>query len=511
MIPARTQTSACTTVLLFLWIASALWYAVFLFSPTRVGHPLAYGLLLVAECIGMTHMVGMWLTILFARRPAPSPEFLRQREALERGQRSPSVAVFVTVAGEPVEVVRTTVTAARDMAVAHRTVVLDDGSSDDVRQMARNLGVEYLCRGTNEGRKAGNVNYALARVQSEYFVILDSDFVPAREFLLETLPYLLNNPRLAFVQTPQSYGNDETFIAGGSAEIQGVFYRHVQVGKNAFNAAFCVGTNVIFRRAAVDEVGGMYQESNSEDIWTSLLLHERGWDSFYTPQVLAVGRSPETVDAYLRQQFRWARGGFEIFFGRNPLLSSGLSLDQKIQYFLTTSHYLHSVSIFIYFLLPLLYVYAGLKPIDTVEGASMWAMHFVPYFLSVFGGSAYLAGRMLSWRSLVVSIAAFPSHIMAMLSVLTGLDLRWSVTGEIRRSVDYVQSVIPQICMLLLSLGAIPLLFLQSRPGDAGVHLIMAFWLACNSVLLVSVCKRALPAFDRAPVLLSSLSVRDAL
>lgn len=491
------KTSATTKIILPVAIACLLWYAAFLFSPVHIGNPVAYSLLVLAECIGMSQLLSMWMTIMFARLPDASSDAAHLEQSLTAaGAPMPSVALLITVAGEPIDIIRQTATAVRDVELAHRTFILDDGSSDAVKALAHELQVEYIRRPTREGKKAGNINYALAHIDTEYFAIFDSDHVPRREFLAATLPFLLQHDNIAFVQTPQSYSNTQTFIAGGSAEIQEVFYRHVQTGKNAFNAAFCVGTNVLFRRAAVDDIGGMYQQSNSEDIWTSLLLHEEGWDSLFLPTVLATGHAPETVDAYFRQQFRWSRGGFEIFFTHNPLLSRTLTIDQKLQYLSTITHYFSSISILIFFLLPLLYVYFGIKPLEAPEGAATWAVHFIPYFLIIILSTSHLLGRVPSWRGLVIASASFPSHIMAMLSVITNLDLRWSVTGEIRRSTDYIQSVVPQLLLLLLSLGAIPLIFLQQNT-NWGLSLFMAFWLSWNSALLFSLCKRALPILDR--------------
>lgn len=489
------KTSAVTTIILLMSIAALLWYAVFLFAPSHAGHPLAYALLILAECIGMSQLLSMWVTILFAGHTHPVAGLEAIRSELAHRKTLPSVAVLITVAGEPVHVVRMTATAARDMTVSHRTIILDDGSSDEIQALAQELNVEYIRRPNREGKKAGNINNALRSVKTDYVAVLDCDHVPVKEFLLETLPPLLAQPNLAFVQTPQSYGNTNTFIAAGSAEIQEVFYRHVQTGKNAFNAAFCVGTNMVLRRKAIDDIGGIYQKSNSEDIWTSLLLHEKGWDSLFIPTVLATGLAPETVDAHFRQQFRWARGGFEIFFTRNPLSSRTLSPDQKFQYLFTITHYLGSVAILVYFLLPLLYVYFGIKPLESPAGGGAWALHFFPYYLIIFASTIHLLGRVPSWSSLVIAATGFPSHVMALLSVMTGKDLRWSVTGEIRRSTDYIQSVIPQIILFLFSLAAIPLVLLQQE--NPWMNLLMAGWLTWNCALLFSLCRRAVPLLDR--------------
>ena len=101
--------------------------------------------------------------------------------------------------------------------------------------------------------------------------------------------------------------------------MQAVFYRFVQPGRNHFNAAFCVGTNVIYRRAAVNDIGGIYTDSKSEDVWTSLMLHERGWKRSTSPRRSPSATRPETIEAYTKQQLRWATGGFEILLTHNPL------------------------------------------------------------------------------------------------------------------------------------------------------------------------------------------------
>ena len=59
------------------------------------------------------------------------------------------------------------------------------------------------------------------------------------------------------MQTPQAYGNLNNLISRGAGYMQSVFYRFIQPGKNRFNAAFCVGTNVIYRRTAIEQIGGM--------------------------------------------------------------------------------------------------------------------------------------------------------------------------------------------------------------------------------------------------------------
>ena len=324
---------AITPVILAMALASAGWYLAMILNPHNVGHPVAYTLLLIADGIGLAQLLSIWISVLIAPPERDKYEVVAVRNALLRNHAlGGKIAVFVPVAGEPIEIIRETAKAARDIKIPHETYILDDGRSDEVQILAQDLKVGYIRRNSRAGWKAGNINNGLKHVKCEYFAIFDSDHVAHPEFLLQTLPHLLADPQVAFVQTPQHLVNRETFIGGGIAESQEAFYRHIQVAKNKFNAAFCVGTNVLFRTKAVAEIGGMYAKSNSEDIWTSILLHERGWKSVYLPVVLASGLAPDSVESYFRQQFRWARGGYEILFSRNPLLNKKFTLDQKLQY-----------------------------------------------------------------------------------------------------------------------------------------------------------------------------------
>lgn len=89
----------------------------------------------------------------------------------------------------------------------------------------------------------------------------------------------------------------------------------------------------------------MYTQSKSEDVWTSLMLHERGWKSIFIPKTLAVGDAPETIEAYTKQQQRWATGGFEILFTHNPFNPKRkLTLDQRFMYFVTATFYLTGIA-----------------------------------------------------------------------------------------------------------------------------------------------------------------------
>lgn len=440
--------SPIALVITLLATAGVIAYGAFLLNPANRGDALPWLLVVVAESVLVFHaLMSMW-TMLAGYGKVPGFQFHDAQARLYRpekdhrrgvsddptqwplhlGGREVSVDVLITVYGEPLAVIRRTVEAALAIRGRHGTYILDDGDSDQVRDLAAELGAGYIRRLGNSGAKAGNVNHALSVAKADFFVILDADFVAVPEFLEESLPHMVDE-HVAFVQSPQVYGNMHNVISRGAGYMQSMFYRFVQPGRNQFNAAFCVGTNVLFRRAAVMDIGGMYTQSKSEDVWTSLILHERGWRSVFVPMRLAVGDAPETIEAYSKQQLRWATGGFEILLTHNPFSRRRrLSTDQRLQYFVTATHYLTGIAPGLLLLVPALEVFFDLRPVNLDIPWWQWGLAYGGFYVLQVVLAAIIAG---TFRPEVLLLAAnsFPIYLKALRNAYLGVDTKWSVTG----------------------------------------------------------------------------------
>jgi cellulose synthase (UDP-forming) len=465
-LPREVENSAVRSpsLLLFVIIAMAgvIAYTVFLLNPSNRGDILPWALVITAEVVLIVQaMLSMWTILSGGQDPRHfdfhhAQERLFHTDAIRSKRLSPhewpmllaekpiGVDVFVTVYGEDVAVIERTLTAALALRGWHTTWVLDDGKSDEVRDLAARLGVRYVRRLSNGGAKAGNVNHALSISTGEYFAIFDADFVPKEDFLYETVPFFIDD-NVAFVQTPQAYGNLRNMISRGAGYMQAVFYRFVQPGRNNFNAAFCVGTNVIFRREAIQDIGGMYTGSKSEDVWTSLMLHERGWRSVYIPVTLAIGDAPETIEDYTKQQMRWATGGFEILFTHFPLAPwRKLTADQRIQYFVTATHYLVGIVPLLLLLVPPLEIFFDLRPVNVTVNWLTW----LAFYFGFYGLQIVLAfNTMGSFRleTLMLASVSFPIYLKALLNVLGGANQSWHVTGGKRKRDSPFNFMIPQV------------------------------------------------------------------
>jgi cellulose synthase (UDP-forming) len=235
----------------------------------------------------------------------------------------PSVDIFLPICSEPIEVLHNTWEGVFELiheypGEAH-VYVLDDGPSDEAMRLTRVFGFGYVRRPQIRYRKkAGNLNYAFARTSGQHVVVFDADFRPRADFLAELLPYM-DDPDTGLVQSPQFFRvhSGQTWVekaAGASLE---VFYRAVQVSRDRVGSALCVGSNAVYRRQALACEGGFTLIPYAEDSHTGLDMRYHGYQLRYVPVVLAAGICPATIDAFMRQQYRWCCGATSLVWTRH--------------------------------------------------------------------------------------------------------------------------------------------------------------------------------------------------
>ncbi len=183
----------------------------------------------------------------------------RDRKRLNAEAFHPSVDVLIPIFREPLEILERTLLAARSMRYAPFEVyVLDDGHREQVRELTERLGAHYL-PGPQRHAKAGNLNHALPQCRGDLIVVFDTDHVPIRTFLEETVPWF-SDPRVGFVQTPHHFRNPDIFqrafrVSGRVPNEQDMFNHGIQSRRDSWGGCFFV--RAIFRREAIEGIGGL--------------------------------------------------------------------------------------------------------------------------------------------------------------------------------------------------------------------------------------------------------------
>ncbi len=335
--------------------------------------------------------------------PAPAP-------ALPEGF-APSVDVFIPIYSESCEILEKTLIAALSMRYPHKRVyVTDDSHREEVRRLTESLGGAYI-KGPKKHAKAGNLNNAMKLTSGELIVIFDTDHIPVSSFLEETIPPF-QDPQLGFVQTPHHFYNEDIFQrALGTGERvpdeQDMFNHAIQGGRDAWGGSFFVGSGAVFRRVAMERLGGFKLMSITEDIHTSQHLHAQGWKSRFIDKDLAVGLTAENLSSFIVQRRRWMLGCLQIFFKDNPLFCRGLPLRHRLGYFASLFYFLFPIPRVVFWATPLLFLLFHWHPI--FAEVSVLLAYLVPYMVVLPLISAILlpGWPRIVWGSAYEAICSF--------------------------------------------------------------------------------------------------------
>ncbi len=206
-----------------------------------------------------------------------------------------------------------------------RIRVLDD--SDDATRAIVNRAIQSACdagvdasvirRPSRRGYKAGALSYAMHSEDAEFIAIFDADFVPAHDFLLNTMPRFLKpgNDRVGFIQSRWGHLNleDSLLTRCQGIALDGHFVVE-QTGRQAAGFAFGFnGSGGIWRRSCIEDpsVGGWQADTLCEDLDLSYRAQLVGWRGLYMGDVESPAEIPPQLLAFKRQQSRWAQGSIQ--------------------------------------------------------------------------------------------------------------------------------------------------------------------------------------------------------
>jgi cellulose synthase (UDP-forming) len=399
----------------------------------------------------------IWLTDRRAEADR-SAELIRSRRYL------PEIDIFIPTYSEPPEMLRRTILGCQNLWYPRKTIyLLDDKQRPEMRALARELGCQYRDRSDNRQAKAGNLNAALRTSKGELIVCFDADFIPTQDFLERTVGFFVD-PNVALVQTPQNFYNVDAIarnlgLSGIITEEQQLFMRAAQPGRDTFGAPICHGTSFVVRRAAILAVGGFPGETLTEDWATSIKLQSAGFKCCYLNELLSAGMAADSISEFVTQRLRWCRGTLQSFFAStNPITVPGLRLRQRLIHLCGPLNYLPYLSRVFFLLMPLLYFFFGIVPLDTT--AEMLLVFFLPYWACQLLALGWISRghRSAFWSEVYDTLLAWPMT-MTILSVLVrpfGRPFKVSRKNWTRNKLTFNPVVgLPLVALLALYVPAI--------------------------------------------------------
>ncbi|MCW2118780.1 cellulose synthase/poly-beta-1,6-N-acetylglucosamine synthase-like glycosyltransferase [Flavobacterium sp. 7A] len=200
--------------------------------------------------------------------------------------------------------------------------VLDDSTDDSVPMTQKliaelaqtGLDIQHICRHNRQGFKAGALKEGLVTAKGELIVIFDADFVPQKNWLLQTIPYF-KDAQIGVVQTRWGHLNrNYSILTKIQAFALDAHFTLEQVGRNSqshfinFN-----GTAGVWRKTCILDAGNWESDTLTEDLDLSYRAQLKNWKFKYLEKVETPAELPAIISAARSQQFRWNKGGAENF------------------------------------------------------------------------------------------------------------------------------------------------------------------------------------------------------
>lgn len=180
------------------------------------------------------------------------------------------------------------------------------------RLRAAGFEISHMRRTDRAGWKAGALAEGLSASEAEFVVIFDADFVPPRDYLRRVLIEgdVFDDPSVAFLQGRWTYTNEHQSVLTRAQAI--LIDRHFVIQKpfqidrgltTTFN-----GSAGIWRRTAIDAVGGWSADTLCEDLDLSYRCALVGLRGAYEKSLECPSEIPSSIIAFKLQQRRWAKG-----------------------------------------------------------------------------------------------------------------------------------------------------------------------------------------------------------
>jgi cellulose synthase/poly-beta-1,6-N-acetylglucosamine synthase-like glycosyltransferase/spore germination protein YaaH/peptidoglycan/xylan/chitin deacetylase (PgdA/CDA1 family) len=255
------------------------------------------GILLVG---GRALIVGL-LALIEKLRPNP----------VDHPEYQPEVTVLIPAYNEESVVVDTVKSALASNYAKLQILVIDDGSKDRTAELVRaNFGRDSRVRlllQANRGKPAA-LNHGLNEAIGEIVVSIDADTIIDPEAVPRLVRHFVD-PKVGAVAGNVKVINRNRWITRWQA-LEYITSQNLE--KRAFDLLNCIpvvpGAVGAWRADLLRSHDGFSGDTVAEDTDLTLTIRRNGWKILYDETAIGRTEVPETVDALVKQRFRWTFG-----------------------------------------------------------------------------------------------------------------------------------------------------------------------------------------------------------
>jgi hypothetical protein len=210
--------------LLVVSLLALAWWATWVFDPGNFAPPILFVVVAAAQALDLLAVLGFWHAIWPRRRPQPPFATVRGR-----------ASILVLTHGQPIHVVEQTLQAAVAVHRHHRVFLAGPSERPELRWLAGWYGVRRLTPGMEELDEIAG---------ARFLAVIEAGQLPRPDFLQRLLPYFADRS-VALVQAWYGRGKSR-------AGVRDAILR----GGDSLDEAWCLGTNYVLRRSALQSIGG---------------------------------------------------------------------------------------------------------------------------------------------------------------------------------------------------------------------------------------------------------------
>ncbi|MFC9293800.1 bifunctional polysaccharide deacetylase/glycosyltransferase family 2 protein [Streptomyces sp. NPDC057011] len=202
-------------------------------------------------------------------------------------------------------------------------IVIDDGSTDGTADIVEEMGLPFvrLIRQVNGGKPSA-LNTGVAAASHDIIVMMDGDTVFEPSTVRE-LVQPFGDPGIGAVAGNAKVGNRDSLIGA---------WQHIEyvLGHNLDRRMYDMlgviptipGAVGAFRKAALQQVGGMSDDTLAEDTDITIAVLCEGWRIVYAEHARAWTEAPASLQQLWSQRYRWSYGSMQAMWKHRGAVTS---------------------------------------------------------------------------------------------------------------------------------------------------------------------------------------------
>jgi cellulose synthase/poly-beta-1,6-N-acetylglucosamine synthase-like glycosyltransferase len=205
-------------------------------------------------------------------------------------------------------------------------------SIKELSELADKYQVNYISKPENVRFKSGMLNLVLPTINSEFIAFFDHDQIPAENIIVKFIQIFNAKPEIDFIQSKKVFRSLDNLFKVWSALLYALYFEVFERSKQFNDVVLFAGSTACFRRQAIDAVGGIPEDTFTEDNGLSVKLILNGSRGYYYDQIGSIGAVPPTFPLQIAQLWRWSNGASHVMKNNfHRLMSSkNINFGQKM-------------------------------------------------------------------------------------------------------------------------------------------------------------------------------------